>query len=105
MPCVAGVSEKAAQAAEAVLADAKKRLPTVDEGRVYLIGPGSSAAEVFFNLSRTPDLWGGGLAIQGSPGQAINTYHLFAANTLEAPLLWISTAAEIEMYKQKLSAV
>src|SRR5579872_2026000 len=48
MPFVAGVSDQATQAAAAVLADAKKRLPAVDEARVYLVGPGSSAGEVFY---------------------------------------------------------
>jgi hypothetical protein len=105
MPFIAGVSDQAVQATEAALADAKKRLPAVDEARVYLVGPGTSAGEVFYILSRVPDLWAAGLAIQGSPGQAINSYHLFGANTLEAPLLWIASAAEIEMYRPKLSAV
>ena len=57
MPFVAGVSDQAVKAVELTLADAKKRIPGVDPTRVYLAGPGASAAEVFYLLSRAPDLW------------------------------------------------
>src|ERR1700719_1802932 len=71
VPIVAGVSDQAVKVVEAVLADAKKRLPGVDENRIYLAGQGASTAEVFYTLSREPDLWAAALAIQGSPGLAI----------------------------------
>src|SRR6266849_10028237 len=38
MPFVAGVSDGAVKAVELVVADAKKRLPKIDETRVYLAG-------------------------------------------------------------------
>src|SRR5438094_5257415 len=103
MPFVDGVSDGAVKAIESVVADAKKRLPKVDETRVYLAGPGASAAEVFYTLSRAPDVWAAALAIQGSPGQAINSYRLYGANTQAAPLLWVAPAVEVDMFRQRLS--
>src|SRR5438876_8479016 len=48
IPLIAGVSDQAVKALELTLADAKKRLPAIDETRTYLAGPGASAAEVFY---------------------------------------------------------
>src|SRR5882672_8533344 len=87
MPFVAGVSDGAVKAVELVIADAKKRVPQIDETRVYLAGLGGSTPEVFYTLSRAPDLWAAALAIQGSPGQAVNSYKLYGANAQVAPLL------------------
>src|SRR5437660_2260116 len=70
MPLVAGVSDQTAKGIELALSDARKQMPKVDETRVYLAGQGASTPEVFYSLSRTPDLWAAGLAIQGSPGPA-----------------------------------
>ena len=105
VPIVGGVSDQAVKALESVLADAKKRLPGVDQDRIYLAGQGVSTSEVFYTLSRVPDLWAAGLAIQGSPGAAINSFRLFGANTGNAPLLWIAPVAEADLFRQKLSAV
>src|SRR6266849_2490237 len=105
VPVVAGVSDQAVKALELVLADAKKRLPGVDQDRIYVAGQGVSTPEVFYTLSREPDLWAAGLAIQGSPAAAINSFRLFGANTTNAPLLWIAPTAEADMFRQKLSAV
>ena len=102
MPFITGVSDQAVKAVELTLADAKKRLPGVDETRVYLAGQGASTAEVFYTLSREPDLWAAALAIQGSPGPAINTFRLFGANTQLAPLLWIAPPSELELYRAKI---
>src|SRR6267143_739343 len=44
MPFVAGVSDGAVKAVELLVADVKKRLPKVDETRVYLAGVGASTA-------------------------------------------------------------
>src|SRR5436309_15653393 len=48
MPYVAGVSDGAVKAVELVLADAKKKLPKIDETRVYLAGLGAGAGDVFY---------------------------------------------------------
>ena len=104
MPFIAGVSDQAVKALELTLADAKKRLTGIDDTRVYLAGQGASTAEVFYTLSREPDLWAAALAIQGSPGPAINTFRLFGANTQQTPLLWIAPPSELEMHRTKLSA-
>ncbi len=104
MPFVAGVSDQTVKSVELVLADSRKQMPRVDETRVYLAGQGASSSEVFYTLSRAPDLWAAALAIQGSPGPAINSYRLFGANTQVAPLLWIAPAAEVDMFRQKLTA-
>jgi hypothetical protein len=103
MPFVAGVSDGAVKAVELVVADAKKRLPKIDETRVYLAGLGPGVGDVFYTLSRAPDLWAAALAIQGSPGQAIQSYKLYGANTQAAPLLWVAPAAEVDLFRQKLS--
>jgi len=103
-PFIAGVSDQAAKALELTLADMKKRVPGVDASRVYVAGPGAGAAEVFYALSREPDLWAAGLAIQGDPAAAINSFKLFGANTGQAPLLWIAPAAQMDLYKRKLTA-
>src|SRR5262249_38528793 len=103
MPFVAGVSDGAVKAVELVVADAKKGMPKIDETRVYLAGLGPGGADVFYTLSRVPDLWAAALAIQGSPGQAIQSYKLYGANTQAAPLLWVAPAAEVETFRQKLS--
>src|SRR5256885_1251554 len=83
VPVVAGVSDQAVRALESILADVKKRLPGVDQDRIYLAGQGASTPEVFYTLSREPDLWAAGLAIQGSPAAAINSFRLFGANSRE----------------------
>ena len=104
MPFIAGVSDQAVKALELTLIDAKKRLPGIDETRVYLAGPGPGAADVFYALSREPQLWAAALAIQGTPAPAINSYRLFGANTQQAPLLWIAPATELDLYRRKLTA-
>ena len=86
VPIVAGISDQAVKATEAVLADAKKRLTGVDETRIYLVGLQASTPEVFYTVSREPDLWAAALAIQGSAGPAINSFRLFGANTQETRL-------------------
>src|SRR6185436_20940809 len=103
MPFVAGVSDGAVRAVQLVVADIQKRLPKVDETRVYLAGIGASTPEVFYTLTRSPDVWAAALAIQGSPAQAINSYKLYGANTQAAPLLWIAPAAEADLFRPKLS--
>jgi hypothetical protein len=104
VPIVGGVSDPAVKATEAVLADAKKRLPGVDETRIYLVGLQASTPEVFYTVSRQPDLWAAALAIQGSAGPAINSFRLFGANTQETPLLWIAPAGEVDLYRHKFAA-
>lgn len=104
VPIVAGISDQAVKATEAVLADAKKRLTGVDETRIYLIGLQASTPEVFYTVSREPDLWAAALAIQGSAGPAINSFRLFGANTQETPILWIAPAEEVDLYRRKLTA-
>ena len=104
MPLITGASDQAVKALELTLTDVKTRLPGIDETRVYLAGPGSGAADVFYALSRQPYLWAAALAIQGTPAAAINSYRLFGANTQQAPLLWIAPAVEVELNRRKLTA-
>jgi hypothetical protein len=103
IPLVAGVSDQAVQASESVLSAVKKQMPGVDEDRIYLVGQGASTSEVFYTLSRAPDRWAAALAIQGSAGPAINSFRLFGANSWNTPLLWIVPAAEVDLYRSKLS--
>jgi hypothetical protein len=104
IPFVDGVSDPAVKVVDLILTDARKRIPGVDETRVYLAAGGAGVAELFYMLSRAPDLWTAALAIQGSPGAAINSYRLFGANTQETPLLWVAPAADVDVYRAKLSA-
>ena len=62
----------------------------VDPARVYIAGRGAAAAAVFYTISRMPDVWAAGLAIEGSPQPAIDTDRLFAANFTNVPVLWAS---------------
>src|SRR5262249_45444650 len=57
-----------------------------------------------YTLSREPDLWAAGLAIQGSPAAAVGSFRLYGANTKNSPLLWIAGAWESEMFRPKLAA-
>ena len=102
VPVIAGISDSAAKAAEAVVKDALTRIAGVDENHVYLVGQSVSAPEVFYTLSRTPDLWAAALAIQGSAGPAINSFRLFGANTQQTPLLWVARPGEVDLYRKKL---
>jgi hypothetical protein len=93
------------EALEAIVQDAQKRFPA-DANRLYLAGYGDGASEVFYILSRKPDLWAAGLAIEGSPKIAIDTNRLYGVNTSLAPLLWALRPAEQEAmdpYRQKLN--
>ena len=62
----------------------------VDPTRIYLAGRGETAACVFYNASRAPDLWAAALAIGGDSREAIETNRLFAANLSMTPLLWVA---------------
>jgi hypothetical protein len=61
-----------------------------DAARIYIVGRGAASAAVFYAISRTPDLWAGGLAIEGSPQPAIDSGRLYAANFRNVPVLWAS---------------
>jgi hypothetical protein len=61
-----------------------------DPARIYLAGRGAASAAVFYTISRVPDLWAAGLAIEGSPQPAIDTGRVYAANFRNAPVLWIT---------------
>ncbi len=65
----------------------------VDPARVYLAGRGPSASLVFYTISRVPDLWAAGIAIEGSPQPAIDSGRLFTANFRNTPVLWTSSGA------------
>src|SRR4051794_13279265 len=62
----------------------------VDPARVYVAGRGAASAAVFYTISRMPDLWAAGIAIEGSPQPAVDTERLFAANFANVPVLWAS---------------
>jgi hypothetical protein len=61
-----------------------------DAARIYIVGRGAASAAVFYAISRTPDLWAAGLAIEGSPQPAIDSGRLYAANFRNVPVLWAS---------------
>ena len=57
---------------------------------------------MFYTISRMPDLWAAGIAIEGSPQPAIDTDRLFAANFNNAPVLWASKGEGDEALAAKL---
>ncbi len=83
--------------------EAKKTLG-VDDTRVYLAGQGESASVVFYMVSRIPDVWAAAVAAGGSPRAAIDSNRLFAANTTNLPVLWLSGDKNEEPLGQKLKS-
>ncbi len=75
---------------------------TVDPARVYLVGRGSASPMVFYAISRVPDLWAAGVAVEGTPQSAIDTDRIFAANFQHAPVLWVSAGAEDQALAARL---
>ena len=59
---------------------------------------------VFYTISRTPDLYAAGLAIEGLPQPAIDTERVFAANFKNAPVLWASKGEGDEALAAKLKS-
>lgn len=91
---------------EAAVEEAAKRRP-IDTTRVYLIGRGADGADVFYAVSRRPDLWAAALAAGGNPDLAIETNRLFGANAGMVPILWAVLApdqARAEADRVKLAA-
>src|SRR4051794_26294346 len=76
----------------------------VDPARVYLAGRGAASAVVFYTISRTPDLYAAGVAIEGLPQPAIDTERVFAANFKNAPVLWASKGEGDEALAAKLKS-
>jgi hypothetical protein len=76
----------------------------VDPARVYLAGRGGASALVFYTISRLPDLWAAGVAVEGSPQPAVDTDRLFAANFKNVPVLWASKGDGDEALAAKLKA-
>jgi hypothetical protein len=76
----------------------------VDPSRVYLAGRGPAAAAVFYMISRVPDLFAAGIAIDGSPQPALDTNRIYTANFERAPVLWVSNDPSDEALAGKLKA-
>ena len=76
----------------------------VDPARVYLAGRGNSAAEVFYTISRLPDVFAAGLAIGGSPQAALSTGRIYTVNFNNSPVLWVTGNDADEATAQKLKA-
>lgn len=91
------------QALEKVVSDGIKA-GSVDPARVYLAGRGEAAAAVFYAVSRVPDLWAAEVAIGGSARPAVDSNRLYAANFMNAPILWIGNDSEDETLATKLKA-
>jgi hypothetical protein len=91
------------QALAALIRDAVKN-GSVDPARIYLAGRGEAAADVFFAISRVPDLWAAAVALGGSPQPAIDSDLFFAANFTNVPVLWISPTAGDQPLAGKLEA-
>ncbi len=75
-----------------------------DPARIYIAGRGAATAAVFYSISRMPDLWAAGIAIEGSPEAAIETDRIFAANFTNVPVLWATKDAANEAAAAKLKS-
>jgi hypothetical protein len=75
-----------------------------DPARIYLAGRGGASAAVFYTISRIPDLWAAGIAVEGSPQPAIETGRIYAANFRNVPVLWTSQGAGDEALASKLKS-
>jgi hypothetical protein len=104
VPSVSTGSDGGVLALSAIVADAVKKL-NADASATFLVGPGASASDVFYAVSRTPYLWAAAIAIQGTPNPAIQTNHLYAANVTNVPLLWVAPPAGAAVARQKLTAI
>jgi hypothetical protein len=71
--------------------DAAKSL-TVDDSRVYLAG--QDRQDLFYVASRIPDLWAAAAEVGGSPRAAVDTNRIYAANTTNLPVLWVSPKSQ-----------
>lgn len=76
-------------AMDQALKDAAKSAP-FDPARLYLAGEGASAPLVFYAVSRMPYRWAAAVAVGGNLKTAIDTNRLFAANSSDVPLYWVS---------------
>jgi hypothetical protein len=74
----------------------------VDPARVYLAGRGAAAAGVFYTISRTPDVFAAGVAIEGGPQPAIESGRLYTANFRNAPVLWTTQTATDQALASRL---
>jgi hypothetical protein len=98
-PTDAGIRELEAQVSGAL------RQFSADPTRVYLAGSGEGVSPVFLAVSRLPHLWAAAIAIEGNPRAAIQSNHLFGANSQLVPMLWFSTASpDLEPAVEKLKA-
>lgn len=88
---------------ETQLADLRKRAP-VDDSRTYLAGQGEGSPAVFYVASRLPDLWTAAVALGGSPRPAIDTHHLYTANTSNLPVLWLFAESQLEPLAKQMQA-
>lgn len=68
--------------------------PGVDAGHVYLVTQAGGTPTLFYVLSRLPDLWTAGVALGGNPRPAIDTNRIYAVNSTNVPVLWMSGAKE-----------
>jgi predicted esterase len=96
------IDERVLKLSEAVQEAVKG--PDIDPARIYLAGRAEAAAAVFYTISRIPDLWAAGLALGGSPMQALNTDRIYAANFTNTPVLWVSNGANDPTLAEKLKA-
>jgi hypothetical protein len=62
-----------------------------DASRIYVAGRGAASALVFYAISRMPDLWAAGIAIEGGPQPAFDSGRIFTANFRNVPVLWLSS--------------
>lgn len=96
-------ADRRIRAIAAEVEEAEKRLP-IDPDRVYLAAQGGSVSTLFYVAVRMPDLWAAAVATGGSPRAAIDTNRLFAANTVNLPVLWLFANKDEEPLGKKLQS-
>ena len=80
------------------------RVGSVDAAHVYVAGRGGATAAVLYAISRVPDLWAAGLAIGGSPQEALDTNRIYAINFANTPVLWAGAAEGDEALAKQLQS-
>jgi len=93
--------DKRVQALAAKVDEAVKA-GSADPSRVYLAGRAEAAATVFYAIARIPDRWAAGVALGGSPKNAIDSNRVFTANFTNTPVLWLSAGPNDEALAAKL---
>ena len=101
VPVMPGGTDPAAKILELLVHGVAARL-NADPLRVLLAGAGNVGSDVFYAVARTPGVYAAGVAVQANPTAAISSAKLFAANTINTPVLWIHPPNHMDEMQRRL---